>query len=139
MPIESGIYKHFKGNLYFVEKLVWDINRGISMVVYYPLYKIEDKEAYCRELFDFKAIVPDDNNNPVERFILINEIPANKMQMFLIGSVVVDDKNSLYEIVGISLVGDEVKIFLCDYTYKSTGIDLSLTEFMEKYRIYNAE
>lgn len=41
--VEIGkIYRHFKGNYYFVENIAYDSENQERMVVYKPLYKRDD-------------------------------------------------------------------------------------------------
>ena len=42
-PVKIGkVYRHFKGNYYFVENVAYDSESNERMVVYKPLYNRED-------------------------------------------------------------------------------------------------
>ena len=96
MKLQTGIYRHFKGDLYFVERLVTNAQTDRPMVVYHALYPRHPGEetAFCREFSDFKIMIPDGQNNTVQRFSLINVISPKKMPMFLPGSRVIDKISS---------------------------------------------
>lgn len=43
--VEIGkVYRHFKGNYYFVENIAYDSENQERMVVYKPLYKRDDSK-----------------------------------------------------------------------------------------------
>ena len=47
--IEVGkVYRHFKGNYYFIEAVALDSETKEDMVVYRPLYKREDSMLWVR-------------------------------------------------------------------------------------------
>lgn len=45
--VEIGkVYRHFKGNYYFVENIAYDSETSERIVVYKPLYEREDKKHF---------------------------------------------------------------------------------------------
>ena len=45
--VEIGkVYRHFKGNYYFVENIAYDSETTERIVVYKPLYEREDKKHF---------------------------------------------------------------------------------------------
>lgn len=52
--IEIGkVYRHFKGNYYYVENIAKDSETKEDMVVYRPLYSREDSSIWIRPLSMF--------------------------------------------------------------------------------------
>jgi hypothetical protein len=90
MKLQTGIYRHFQnGSLYFVEKLALYHSNGNLVVILHPLYN-GSKLPLCRDLSDFDAHVPDDDNNPVKQFRLIYEISSKMMKNFIPGNKIKD-------------------------------------------------
>ncbi|MEK7200994.1 MAG: DUF1653 domain-containing protein [Patescibacteria group bacterium] len=113
--IKTGIYRHYKkGDLYFASEVREDHDTGDLWVNYDALYPGTTR-GYTRKLAFFRTKVPDANNNPVERFMLMEPLPPEKMQMLLPGAMVnvpnVNDLvfkvESLFEKDGVILVQTE--------------------------------
>ncbi len=63
--VETGkVYRHFKGNYYFVENVAYDSETQERMVVYRPLYKREDgKQLWIRPEKMFLEEIPERPDN----------------------------------------------------------------------------
>lgn len=73
------VYKHFKGNYYFVENIAYDSETTERMVVYKPLYQREDnKQIWVRPEAMFLSSIPNDRPDNItkqsKRFQLCEEI-----------------------------------------------------------------
>ena len=72
------VYRHFKGNYYFVENVAYDSETKERMVVYKPLYPREDGRAiWVRPEKMFLEEIPERPDNITGqkvRFQLIDEI-----------------------------------------------------------------
>jgi len=81
--VEIGkIYRHFKGNYYFVEDIAYDSETQERMVVYKPLYKREDnKKLWVRPESMFLSPIPADRPDNItgqtQRFTICNELSKN--------------------------------------------------------------
>ena len=78
----SRVYRHFKGNYYFVENIGYDSETQERLVVYKPLYLREDGRAiWVRpEKMFLEEISPDRNGNvtgQTHRFELVKNIEEN--------------------------------------------------------------
>ena len=51
----KGIYKHFKGNFYIVEDIIYNSETNEKMIAYRALY--DDGKLWCRSYEDFFKIV----------------------------------------------------------------------------------
>ena len=76
------VYRHFKGNYYFVEDIAYDSETQERIVVYKPLYKREDnKKLWVRPESMFLSPVPADRPDNVtkqtQRFALCEDISKN--------------------------------------------------------------
>lgn len=75
------VYRHFKGNYYFVENVAYDSETKERMVVYKPLYKREDgRSIWVRpEKMFLEGILerPDNITGQKHRFELVDEIEKN--------------------------------------------------------------
>lgn len=76
------VYRHFKGNYYFVENVAYDSETKERMVVYKPLYQREDGRAiWVRSEKMFLESVPSDRPDNITgqtiRFALCDEIEKN--------------------------------------------------------------
>ena len=75
------VYRHFKGNYYFVENVAYDSETKERMVVYKPLYKREDgRSIWVRPEKMFLEEIPERPDNITGqkyRFELVNEIEKN--------------------------------------------------------------
>ena len=85
MEIQVGkIYRHFKGNYYFVEGIAYDSETQERMVIYKPLYKREDdKRVWVRPEKMFLGEIPDRPDNITgqkHRFERAEELEKNFMK-----------------------------------------------------------
>lgn len=75
------VYRHFKGNYYFVENVAYDSETKERMVVYKPLYQREDgRSIWVRPEEMFLSIVPERPDNITgqkHRFELVDNIEKN--------------------------------------------------------------
>ena len=75
------VYRHFKGNYYFVENIAYDSETIERMVVYKPLYEREDgRKIWVRPEKMFLEKIqerPDNITGQKFRFELSNEIEKN--------------------------------------------------------------
>jgi hypothetical protein len=75
------VYRHFKGNYYFVENIAFDSETQERMVVYKPLYEREDgRSIWVRPEKMFLSEIPDRPDNVTgqkHRFELSDEISNN--------------------------------------------------------------
>ena len=81
--VEIGkVYRHFKGNYYFVENIAYDSETTERIVVYKPLYEIEDKKTlWIRPekmfLSEISTERPDNITGQTHRFEIVKEIEKN--------------------------------------------------------------
>ena len=81
--VEIGkVYRHFKGNYYFVENIAYDSETTERIVVYKPLYKREDKKKlWVRPekmfLSEISTERPDNITWQTHRFEIVKEIKKN--------------------------------------------------------------
>ena len=80
--IKIGIvYRHFKGNYYFVEDVAYDSETKERMVVYKPLYNREDnRQLWVRPEKMFLEEIPERPDNITGqklRFELVKDIEKN--------------------------------------------------------------
>ena len=79
--VEIGrVYRHFKGNYYFVENIVLDSENKQRMVVYKALYKRDDSQTWVRPESMFLEEIPERKDNITgqkHRFELVEEISKN--------------------------------------------------------------
>ncbi len=76
------VYRHFKGNYYFVENIAYDSETKERMVVYKPLYEREDgRSIWVRPEKMFLENIPIDRKDNITgqtvRFKLVPEIEEN--------------------------------------------------------------
>lgn len=75
------VYRHFKGNYYFVENIAYDSETKKRMVVYKPLYEKDDgRSTWVRPETMFLSEIPERPDNITgqkHRFELANEIEKN--------------------------------------------------------------
>ena len=77
------IYRHFKGNYYFVESRALDSETKEWMVVYKPLYDREDSKIWVRSEKMFLEEIPQRPDNVTgqkHRFEYIEEINKNYLK-----------------------------------------------------------
>ncbi len=78
------VYRHFKGNYYFVENIAYDSENKQRMVVYKPLYPREDnrgiwvspEKMFLEEIPDR----PDNITGQKHRFELVNDLMEDYTQ-----------------------------------------------------------
>lgn len=80
--VEIGkVYRHFKGNYYFVEDVAYDSETKERMVVYKPLYNREDnRQLWVRPEKMFLEEIPERPDNITGqkvRFELVKDIEKN--------------------------------------------------------------
>ena len=65
LEVEIGkVYRHFKGNYYFVENIAYDSETKERMVVYKPLYEREDgRKIWVRTEKMFLEEIPERSDN----------------------------------------------------------------------------
>ena len=77
----SRVYRHFKGNYYFVENIAYDSETKERFVVYKPLYNREDgRSIWIRPEKMFLEEIPERPDNITgqkHRFELVNDIEKN--------------------------------------------------------------
>ena len=75
------VYRHFKGNCYFVENVAYDSETKERMVVYKPLYNRDDgRSIWVRPEKMFLEEIPERPDNITGqkvRFELVDEIEKN--------------------------------------------------------------
>lgn len=75
------VYRHFKGNYYFVEDIAYDSETQERMVVYKPLYNREDnRQLWVRPEKMFLEEIPERPDNITGqkvRFELVEDIEKN--------------------------------------------------------------
>lgn len=75
------VYRHFKGNFYFVENVAYDSETKERMVVYKPLYNREDgRTIWVRPEKIFLEEIPERPDNITgqkTRFELVEDIEKN--------------------------------------------------------------
>ena len=75
------VYRHFKGNYYFVEDIAYDSESKNRMVVYKPLYNREDgRNTWVRSEKMFLEEIPERSDNITGqkvRFELVDKIQKN--------------------------------------------------------------
>ncbi len=79
MNIQIGkVYRHFKGNYYYVENIARNSETQEDYVVYKPLYPREDASLWIRPLSMFLEKIdssrPDNITKQTHRFELVDEI-----------------------------------------------------------------
>ena len=78
------VYRHFKGNYYFVEDVAYDSETKERMVVYKPLYNREDnRQLWVRPEKMFLEEIPERPDNITGqkvRFELVKDIEKNYQQ-----------------------------------------------------------
>lgn len=76
------VYRHFKGNYYFVEDIAYDSETQERMVVYKPLYDREDgRSLWLRPEKMFLEQIPERPDNITgqkSRFELVNDFDTQK-------------------------------------------------------------
>ena len=78
------VYRHFKGNYYFVENVAYDSETPERMVVYKPLYNreagrfiwVRPEKMFLEEIIER----PDNITGQKHRFELVEEINKNYLQ-----------------------------------------------------------
>ena len=72
------VYRHFKGNYYFVEDIAYDSETKERMVIYKPLYEREDgRKIWVRPEKMFLEEIPDRPDNITgqkHRFELVEDL-----------------------------------------------------------------
>ena len=78
------VYRHFKGNYYFVENVAYDSETKERMVVYKPLYNREDgRSIWVRPEKMFLEELPERPDNITGqkvRFELVDDIEKNYLK-----------------------------------------------------------
>ncbi len=76
------VYRHFKGNYYFVEDIAYDSETQERMVVYKPIYDREDgRSLWIRPEKMFLEQIPERPDNITgqkSRFELVNDFDTQK-------------------------------------------------------------
>lgn len=75
------VYRHFKGNYYFIQEIAYDSETKERMVIYKPLYEREDgRKTWIRSEKMFLEEIPERPDNITgqkQRFELAEEIQKN--------------------------------------------------------------
>ena len=74
------VYRHFKGNYYFVENVALDSETKERLVVYKPIYDRLDSKIWVRPEKMFLEEIPERPDNITgqkHRFELVNDIEKN--------------------------------------------------------------
>lgn len=78
------VYRHFKGNYYFVENIAYDSETKERMVVYKPLYQREDgRMIWVRPEKMFLEEIPDRPDNITgqkNRFTIVDDIEKDYLK-----------------------------------------------------------
>lgn len=78
------VYRHFKGNYYFVENIAYDSETQERMVVYKPLYNREDgRFIWVRPEKMFLEEIPERPDNVTGqkfRFVIAEDIDKNYLK-----------------------------------------------------------
>lgn len=79
------VYRHFKGNYYFVEGIAYDSETKERMVVYKPLYEREDgRKIWVRPEKMFLEEIPTDRPDNItgqkHRFEIAKDIDENYIE-----------------------------------------------------------
>ena len=82
--VEIGrVYRHFKGNYYFVEDVALDSENMERMVIYKPLYPRQDSSIWVRPEKMFLEEIPERPDNITgqkHRFELCEELSKNYIE-----------------------------------------------------------
>lgn len=70
-PLVGEVYRHYKGDSYRVQLLVFHSNDDEWMVVYEPLYENSDAPFFTRPLREWRDLV-EWQGNKTERFTLVS-------------------------------------------------------------------
>lgn len=74
------VYRHFKGNYYFVENIGLDASSNDRLVIYKPLYNNKDSSIWVRKEEEFLEILPEREDNITKqkhRFELVDNLDKN--------------------------------------------------------------
>ena len=74
------VYRHFKGNYYFVENVALDSETKERMVVYKPLYDRNDSQIWVRREAMFLEEIPERPDNITGqkyRFVMVEELSVD--------------------------------------------------------------
>ena len=77
------IYRHFKGNYYFVEDIALDSETQERMVIYKPLYERSDSKIWVRREKMFLEEIPERKDNVTgqkHRFELQKELSEDYIE-----------------------------------------------------------
>lgn len=78
------VYRHFKGNYYFVENIAYDSETKERMVVYKPLYERDDnRKIWVRPEKMFLSSIPERPDNitgQTHRFELVEDIEKDYLK-----------------------------------------------------------
>lgn len=82
MEIQVGkIYRHFKGNYYYIQEVALDSETKERMVIYRPLYERQDSKVWVRPEKMFFEEVPKERKDNLTgqklRFELCEELSKN--------------------------------------------------------------
>lgn len=79
--VEIGkVYRHFKGNYYFVENIALDSETKERMVIYKPLYERQDSKIWVRRESMFLEKIPERPDNITgqsHRFEICEDLSKN--------------------------------------------------------------
>lgn len=82
--VEIGkIYRHFKGNYYYVENVALDSETKQRMVIYRPLYERQDSKIWVRSEAMFLEEIPNRPDNITGqkfRFELCDDLSKNYLK-----------------------------------------------------------
>ena len=80
------VYRHFKGNYYFVENVALDSETKERMVVYKPIYDRKDSKIWVRSekmfLEEIDVTRKDNITGQKERFKIVEDLEKNYVSQF---------------------------------------------------------
>jgi len=78
------VYRHFKGNYYYIEDIALDSENKERMVIYKPIYDRQDSKIWVRPekmfLEEIDINRPDNITGQKYRFELVKEIEKNYLK-----------------------------------------------------------
>lgn len=85
MEIQVGkVYRHFKGNYYYIQEVGLDSETKERVVIYRPLYERKDSKVWVRPEKMFFEEVPEGRKDNITgqklRFEICEELSQNKMK-----------------------------------------------------------
>ena len=105
--IKQGIYRHFKGNLYFVLDVAWDredpLNEEKAEVIYHPLYQVENigwRRGISPKNF-LEHIERPECGYSGPRFSFVKHYSISGLSRIILGSVFNNHKGQLLQVISV--------------------------------------